>query len=170
MPPDNNPKAPRPDLPGDSDPTEPEILTPIRHNREDSTPANRLSDELREEVALEALRTGNLAATARKFGLNTKTVHIIAQEFFDDAKEFQNMRLANELEDISFDILKRLKLNIDRLAPSQLPVAAGICLDKRALLAGKRTSGTPDMTLRIAWQNGSGAVELRTDSGREDDR
>lgn len=139
----------------------PEPLQPLPANREGCTPANKIPDETRSAIIDEFISCGNISATARKFGVSRGTVAAIIKEIYGDVKELIDIEFAGRIENITRLALERLADNIDRISPQQLGTIIGILIDKRQMLTGKARSND-NFNLKIAWKDGSGAIEVTT--------
>jgi len=139
-----------------------EALPPAEHNRAAKTPANKYSDTFRVEIAEEILRTQNLTAVAEKYGIARNTVISIAKEFFGEKRELESIFISEDLHAVADRAIQELKTrNLSKTSVSQLGVLVGICLDKAEQLT-KQIQPVQSLNLKIAWKNGSGAVELST--------
>jgi len=139
-----------------------EPLPPVPHNRVDNPPGNKYPDAFRVEIAEEILSTKNLTAVAEKYGLARNTVISIAKEFFGEKRELESIFLSEELHTVANRAIQELKSrNLSKASVSQLGVLVGICLDKAEQLTNKIQS-PQNLNLKIAWKDGSGAVELST--------
>lgn len=142
-------------------------IDPLPARFEDATPHNRFPDDLREEIALAVLsEKRKIREVAETYGLNRNTVGQIVREHFAQTADLQNIELAHELGEVTSLMLQRIRNNIEEIPLSQLVVAFGILTDKRQALAGKMAQARGTLSLKVAWQDGSGAVELTT-TGRD---
>lgn len=145
-----------------------EPLTPLPHSREGLEPANKLPDELREEIALAVLTNKRkIKDVADSYGLGRNIVGQIVREHFSQTADLQNIELAHELGEVTALMLQRIRNNIEAIPLSQLVVAFGILTDKRRDLTGKMGAAPGNLSLKIAWKDGSGAVELTTGDSQE---
>lgn len=141
----------------------PPILDPLPHSREGLEPANKLPDELREEIALAVLTDKRkIKDVADTYGLGRNIVGQIVREHFSQTADLQNIEVAHELGEVTTLMLRRIRNNINEIPLSQLVVAFGILTDKRRDLAGKMGAAPGNLSLKIVWKDGSGAVELNT--------
>lgn len=145
----------------------PSILDPLPKN--DSLPThNRLPAHVREAIAQAVIQEGQtVTAVAEAFGVRRHTVAEIVKEYITEFFPLRDLQLATKLDGIAEAMLQRLEDNVDELPPGQLPVAAGIILDKRQVLVNRMGREQAPFRLRIAWQDGSGAVELTVGGSRE---
>jgi predicted transcriptional regulator len=139
-----------------------DILKPIPRPYEGEKPWNAYPDEVRQQavdLAIE-LRSGRKAA--RQLGISPRAVQAwLAEEVAGDAGDW-NMLQIKELEGKIERILAKIgPEKIDKAGLRDLVVAAGILLDKRESLLPK-AKNEARQRLRIAWKDGSGAVEIET--------
>ncbi len=147
-----------------------EVLPPLPCPAEGRAPVNKIPDETREQFAQAVFTEGMTAREAcRKFGINKNSATPILREYFASMVEANNFSMVSSLDEITGQMLTRIKQNIQNIPIQQLVVAFGILADKRQALLNKipRVVGQAGLSLRIAWRDGSGAVELNTgnDSG-----
>ena len=111
------------------------------------------------DLAIE-LKSGRKAA--RQLGIPARTVHQwLAEEVLDQANDW-NMLRVKEIESKIEQVLAKIgPEKIDKAGLRDLVVAAGILLDKREGLLPKAKNEVRQR-LRIAWKDGSGAVEFET--------
>jgi predicted transcriptional regulator len=138
------------------------IEQPIPRAWEGGKPWNAYPDEVRQQavdLAIE-LRSGRKAA--RQLGISPRAVQAwLAEEVAGDAGDW-NMLQIKELEGKIERILAKIgPEKIDKAGLRDLVVAAGILLDKRESLLPK-AKNEARQRLRIAWKDGSGAVEIET--------
>jgi len=140
-----------------------EILDPLPNGHEGRSPHNKFPDELRQQVVQETLVTRNISKIAEKFSISRQTVSAILREYLGENKELIDFELISDIDEVTRKMLTRLKNEVNSIPPSQLVVATGILLDKReSLLKGKVTGGNQVLNLRVAWRDGTGAVEFST--------
>lgn len=155
--------------PGHSDSPSVEILSPIDpipSHREGQEPGNRIPYEIREAAARAVLIEGRSARdVGKEYGVSKNIMTVIVREFFAEFIDMRNMQLASRLDDVTEQMLKRLRDNVESIPVGQLAVAMGICLDKRQILAGKMIHAPGNLSLKIAWKDGSGAAELTVGGG-----
>lgn len=141
-------------------------LDPLPHIREGVEPVNKFPEELKEEIALAVLSDKRkIKDVAESYGVGRNIVGQIVREHFAQTADLQNIELAHELGDVTSLMLQRIRNNINDIPLSQLVVSFGILTDKRQALAGKMAAPPGSLSLRVAWKDGSGAVELNTGSG-----
>lgn len=139
------------------------LLEPIREGH----PAwNRIPDEVKDQVIEDILKTGSIVKTAEKFGLNRATVGAIVREFRSEVGKLVDFRYQTRIEKVLDKLLQRLENETGEVKTGQLPVTIAILLDKRRELRGKTLNAQGPLNLRVAWRDGSGAVELSTGTGQ----
>ncbi|OPX91155.1 MAG: hypothetical protein A4E53_00747 [Pelotomaculum sp. PtaB.Bin104] len=135
---------------------------PLEPVREGHPAWNKIPDEVRDQIIEDVLKTGNFAKTAENFGLNRVTVAAVIKEFRAEVSEFIDFKYQARIENILDKLLQRLENEAGEIKLSQLPVSVGILLDKRRELRGNISGGNQSLNLKVAWRDGSGAVELTT--------
>ncbi|MCM1567023.1 MAG: hypothetical protein NC238_14020 [Dehalobacter sp.] len=144
--------------PGESDT---EVLSPMPNTGRGGH--NKIPDETRDQIIEDFLVTKNITKTAKKFNLNRETVGFIIREAFGENKLTADVALAKQFEEAADTFLREIKnRNLKDTSVRDLVVAAGICIDKRQVLSGSAPRGNAPLSLKIAWKDGSGAVELST--------
>jgi len=142
------------------------VLDPVPHPAVGHTPAQTIDDETVFTVLSSIVESGgSIAQAAREFGFSPDTI----ARWLHKHKE--TMQVVNEAERqcVSALLLQRGKellggLDKDKIAKAgarDLAIAAGIMVDKWKDLAGP-ASGPGALSLKIAWKDGTGAVELKT--------
>ena len=146
-----------------------EVLPPLPAPSEGQTPANKTDEVIQQQVVRDVLVQGfTITATAEKFSLNRNTVAAIVKEYRQEISEIENIRLSNKFHNLADRVLDELQgKDLSGASVSQLSVLAGICVDKKIQLTGKPAAGQAGgLSLKVAWKDGSGAVQLTT--GRQD--
>ncbi|OPX86076.1 MAG: hypothetical protein A4E53_03282 [Pelotomaculum sp. PtaB.Bin104] len=144
-----------------------EPLNPLPAPGEGRPPHNRLPDELREEIALFISQGGTVKDAAAKFGVNRATAGHIYREYFNETQELENMRLGHKFHNLAERVVDELNSkDLTSVPASQLGVLAGIAVDKKTQLVGRPTAAPGALNLKVAWRDGSGAVELSTGTGQ----
>jgi len=143
-----------------------EILDPLPNGHEDRPAWNAIPDETREAIIEDVLRTNSISKTAENFGLARVTVAAVIKDFRAEIDEFNDFRYQARIEKVLDKLLHRLENEADEIKTSQLPVTTAILLDKRRELRGKTLNAQGPLNLRVAWRDGSGAVELTAGGGR----
>ncbi len=140
-----------------------EAINPLPAQLEGLEPVNKLSPELREAVARAVLIDGKTGRdVAREYGIGKNAVTSCVREFFAEFVDQRNMALVGKLDVVTEELLQRIRENVHNLPLQQLVVSFGILMDKRKDLISKVAPPPGTISLRIAWQDGSGAVELTT--------
>lgn len=122
---------------------------------------NGIPDIVKDQIIKAAMVEGNMSKIAQEFGVNRNTVASILREVRCELGEITDFQYQRRVESIIDKLLVRLEEGADDLKVSQIPITIGILLDKRRELRGKFNHDTA-INLKIAWKDGSGAVELST--------
>lgn len=140
------------------------ILDPLPCRFEGQTPANKTDEAIRQQVVEAVLEQGlTLTAAAEKFSLHRDTVGAMLKEYRIETGELENVRLGNKFHKLADRVLDELQeKDLSGASVSQLGVLAGIAVDKKIQLTGKPAAGNGNISMRVAWKDGSGAVELST--------
>jgi len=144
---------------------EPEILDPAGYN-DGRTPWNKYDDEVKLEVIRKAIEEEkNIVDIAKEMGIDRDTVSSILTEIEQDVKinaKAQDIRLSSVVGGKLLEIVSALtKDKLNKAWPKELAMAFGILADKRRDLLGP-SAGPSSLNLKVAWKDGSGAVELTT--------
>jgi len=145
-----------------------EPLDPLPAPSEGKPAHNAIPDEVKDLVIKAVLESNNISKTAEEFNLNRTTVAAIVREFRSEVGEFTDFKYQNRIEKVLDKLLLRLENETGEVKLSQLPVTVAILLDKRRELRGKTLNAQGPLNLRVAWKDGSGAVELSTGTGQEE--
>ncbi|MCL6610099.1 MAG: hypothetical protein K6T66_01015 [Peptococcaceae bacterium] len=140
------------------------VIDPLPARFKDVQPPNRYDDETREEICRLVLETGlTIKAAAQKYGIARNTCSAIVREYIAEHDMIENVRLGRKFHKLADRVLNELQeRDLSLASPHQLAVVAGIAVDKKTQLMGKPGDLSGGVRLRIAWQDGSGAVELTT--------
>lgn len=160
-----------------------EVLIPTTHPAEGRTPANAHSEETKEEVFRRILAGEKLYKIARDMDIGIRTMGPWIKELEDQIGlivKAENMSLIEDMGLAAKQFVYRLSKNKNitdsnnensqeggrsqtEISPKDakdLAVALGILIDKRKELTGS-SSGHGGMSLKVAWKDGTGALELR---------
>jgi len=126
-------------------------------------------EEKKNELLRRVLENGeHVALVAREIGIDRSTLHTWLAELKEEREaqaEFDSMRLADMFTTAVGEFLSAVdKTKLAQASVRDLAIAAGIAADKRRDLLGPR-KGSAISRLRIAWKDGSGAVEVETGGG-----
>lgn len=129
-------------------------------------PPNAYDEETKLEVVRKALEEGKkITEIAQEMGISRDTVSSILQRIEEDIKleaKADSLRLSGQISEKLFQLLGALtKDKLNKAWPKDIAIAFGVLADKRRELLGP-SSGPGAMSLRIAWKDGTGAVELTT--------
>jgi transposase-like protein len=161
-----------------------EIIDPIPCKFEGVTPARAHSQEVRDEVIRRVLLGDKLYNISQDMGIQIKTMEPWIRELEDEIRVIiraGNISLIGGISQAAEEFIRRLTKNkndnhsqlntedndnhsqqeISAKDAKDLSIALGVLIDKRKDLAGPG-SGSGKMSMRIAWKDGSGAVELTT--------
>jgi len=148
---------------------EAEVLAPVARPYEGKPSWNATDEETRAELFRRVLEDGeHVALVAREMGIDRNTLFAWLSELKEERKiqvELENIELQDLLTKKAKEFV--LAANNSKLAKAgvkDLLIAAGIALDHRRELAGP-ARGASFSRLRIAWKDGSGAVEVETGGG-----
>jgi transposase-like protein len=142
------------------------IIDPLPGQFEGGEPANKYDYTMRSEAVRLVVEEGlSLVDAGRRLGVTDDTIGVWLREMEDEvrlrAKEHDISligRLSEKINQLAQGINKD---KIDRAGLRDIAIALGILIDKRKDLAGPG-SGAGKISMKIAWQDGSGAVELTT--------
>ncbi|MCL6480076.1 MAG: hypothetical protein K6T65_17055, partial [Peptococcaceae bacterium] len=138
-----------------------EVVDPLPAQFEGLEPVNKLPPELREAVARAVLIDGKAGRdVAKEYGVGKNAVTACVREFFSEFVDQRNMALVGQLDAVTEEMLLRIRENIQNIPLNQLVVSFGILLDKRKDLINRITPSPGGISLKIAWKDGSGAIEL----------
>lgn len=148
-----------------------EVLEPQKHNREGCKPANARSEEEVFAVLDEVVHNGgNVTKAARDLGIPLRTVQSWLAKYKEERDTFaeiQRMQLAEHFGRRAKELVCAItKAKIEKASAKDLGIVAGIFADKFRELTG-RTSTQGDFNLKIAWKDGSGALELSTKANKK---
>lgn len=143
-----------------------EVLLPVPHNREGEKPANARSEEEVFETLKEIVESGgNVLIAARNMGIPVETVRRWSLKYREETEtlaEIERARLARLFGGKIKELVSGLtKSKLEKASVRDLGVVAGIFTDKFKDLTGN-TKSNGDISLKIAWKDGGGAVELTT--------
>lgn len=143
------------------------VLDPLPAIFEGKAPVNKTNEATREAVVKAILEQGmTITSVAEKFSIHRDTASAILQEYRRETGEIENLRLGNKFHKLADKVVDELnKKDLSAASPSQLGILAGIAVDKKILLTGKPATGAGNISLRIAWKDGSGAAELNVGGG-----
>jgi len=149
-----------------------EVVAPVvrQHEIEPHSAFTReYPEEVKEEFFRRTLEKGeNVSLVCRDMGIPKGTVENWIAELKEEREpqiELENIRLVDLLGKAGEQLLAGLsKANLAKASVRDLAVAIGIVTDKRRDLLGPR-KGSAISRLRIAWKDGSGAVEVETGGG-----
>ena len=123
-------------------------------------------EEIRErfrELALESEMPG--AQIARELGISARTAQqwlVELKQEMEPYQELESMRMAEKLAVAGNQFLRALiTRKWENASVRDMAIAAGIMIERRRDLLGPR-KGSAISRLRIAWKDGSGAVEVET--------
>lgn len=141
-----------------------EVIDPLPARFENVQPPNKYNHETREEICKLVLEAGlTIKETAQKFGIARNTVSAIIREFIAEHDMIENVRLGRKFCALANKVLNELqKRDFSASSVSQLGILSGIAVDKKIQLMGKQGNSLGGISMRIAWKDGSGAVELTT--------
>lgn len=139
-----------------------ELMEPIPRPYEGQKPWNTYPEEIRQQAIDLAIELKSGRKAARQLGISPRAVQAwLAEEVIGESYDW-NMLQVKEIEDKIEQILVKISPDkIDKAGLRDLVVAAGILLDKREGLLPKARNEARQR-LRIAWKDGSGAVEVET--------
>jgi transposase-like protein len=139
-----------------------ELMEPIPRPYEGQKPPNAYPEEVRQQAVDLAIQLKSGRKAARQLGISPRAVQAwLAEEVAGDAGDW-NMLKVKELEGKIEQVLAKIGPDkIDKAGLRDLVVAAGILLDKRQAMLPKARNEARQR-LRIAWKDGSGAVEVET--------
>ncbi len=139
-----------------------EVIDSLPARFKDVPPPNRYDDEVREEICKLVLEAGfTIKAAAEKYGIARNTCSAIVREHLAEYDMIENVRLGRKFHKLADRVLNELQeRDLSCASPSQLGVLAGIAVDKKTQLMGKTGDLSGGISLKIAWADGSGAVEL----------
>jgi len=121
---------------------------------------NRLPDELREAAVNRAFEVG-VKKAAVEFGITERTIHYLIKELGDEHRELWNEKTSRKLEEKIEKVLSRIDDKaINGAKLKDLAITLGVLADKREQFTRSRMKGEATARLRIAWKDGSGAVEI----------
>lgn len=143
------------------------ILDPLPCQFKGQSPANKTDEAIRQQVVQAVLEQGlTLTAAAEKFCLSRDTVSAIVKGHRQEVGELENVRLGNKFHKLAERVVDELSdRDLSATPVSQLGVLAGISIDKKLQLTGKPAGGNGNISMRVAWKDGSGAVEVTTGGG-----
>ncbi len=144
-----------------------DVLEPLPCNRAGATPPNKYSDAIRDEALRLAVTEGlGLVGAAKRLGVADDTIGGWLREMGDEVRlrEWErDIALAESLGQRAALLAQGISPDkVARAGVRDIAIAMGIALDKRRSLLGAGP-GTAKIRMRVAWQDGSGAVELTTD-------
>lgn len=144
-------------------------LDPLPCPAENRTPANKTSEAVCQEVIQAVLNEGlSFKAASERFSLDRDTVSGIVRQHLSETGELENLRLGAKFHNLADKVLDELNgRDLTSASPSQLGILAGIAIDKKVLLTGKPTAGNGRVSMKVAWRDGSGAVEITAGGGHD---
>lgn len=120
--------------------------------------------EIKERFLSRVLEGGeSLAKVSREMGIARSTCQAWIAEHKEERQEqdeIDNLTLANLYRDVNLQVLRCLdKTKLEAASVRDLAILAGIATDKRAALIGPQKAKS-SVRLRVAWRDGSGALEV----------
>ncbi len=149
---------------------EAEYMEPVPHNREGEQPAIAFDEETQIAALNKAFNEGkSIVVVCKQMGIHRSTlgrwIKEMEEEVSTDARA----------QDVGFIKALGAKMNqlIDALttekltkaSPRDIAIAFGILADKRRDIMGPQTKDD-GISLKIAWKDGAGAVELTTSGAK----
>lgn len=138
------------------------ILTPVPRPFEGEKPPNAWPSEIREAAIDLAIELKSARKAGKHLGIPVRTIQYwLAEEVASGDANAWDAYAVKEIQDKIEQVLARIGPDkIDKAGLRDLVIAAGILLDKRQNMIPKAKAETPPTRLRIAWKDGSGAVEV----------
>jgi len=141
------------------------VLDPVPHPAIGHTPPNRYSDDIRTEAVRLSVEEGKtIAAISREMEIPPDTIAGMLQEveqYIQLEEKARGLRLVGKVGQCMEELLDGLTKNLEKAYPKDIAMAFGVLADKRRDLLGPR-AGPGALSLKIAWKDGTGAVELKT--------
>jgi len=142
-----------------------DVLPPLPPQFEGQLPANAHSEDEIFAALDRAAQNGNIMQTAREMGINRNILRSWIMKYKEELEaitEVQKIELAGLLGCQVKELVGAInKAKIEAASLKDIGIVAGILADKWKDLTNKG-SGKQAFSMRIAWQDGSGAVELTT--------
>ena len=124
----------------------------------------RIPDETREAVVERAFEAG-VRKASREFGIAERTIYYLIKELGAEHRELWNEKTSRKLEEKIEKVLSRIDdKTINGAKLKDLAITLGVLADKREQFTKSRMKGEAPARLRIAWKDGSGAVEIEAGS------
>jgi transposase-like protein len=143
-----------------------EIMEPLPAQFEGVTPANTRPEEEVFTVLTKVLESGgSITQTAREMNIPLSTLRawlVKYKEEISTLNEMKKLEIAELLGCQVKDLVRAItKDKLEKASLRDIGVVAGIFTDKWKDLTGG-TQGNNKISMRVAWKDGSGAVELTT--------
>ena len=136
--------------------------------QEGNVPHNIIDEEKIFAALTETMESGGkVTEVARKMGVSLDTLGKWLHKYKEEARTFNEVEryhvstlMLHRTKELANGITKD---KIDRAPLKDIAIAMGIAADKWSQLTGPNT-GPTGINLKVAWKDGSGAVELTTGS------
>jgi len=147
-----------------------EVLAPVypgpaHHVGKNILPGGATDEKFRNSIIDEIVGGKTVVQVCREYGVDRRTLtrwlmHLKGER--EIQQKMENIFIADVATSKAKELLNAMdKEKISLASLRDVAVAAGILIDKRKDLLGKQKDGG-NLSLKVAWKDGSGAVEVKT--------
>jgi len=136
----------------------------LQSTTEPHKPHTAYGQDIIDEATDKILRGEKVAVVARELGVSKRTLFSWIGQNLNERRELRDALYVDKMEGIASKILAEIdSKDLQETSIRDLMVSLGILLDKRQNLTGPKQAAPGALNLRVAWRDGTGAVEISTE-------